>query len=196
MPSPNTVKEYSAPAYYHIYNRGAGSRIIFVDDTDRQKFMSILERHLSLDLKENSYNVYDVELVAYCLMENHFHLLVYIPNIPRELTDFMKSVATAYSMYFNLRHKSSGHLFQGIYKASRIDNDPYLLHISRYIHLNPADYQTYPWSSLKEYLGTRITSWINPNKVFDITSQEYLEFLEDYEDRKKLLKSISRDLSI
>lgn len=196
MPSPNTVKEFDAPAYYHIYNRGAGGRAIFIDTIDRKKFMSILERHLSEALDPNEYTAYDVELVAYCLMGNHFHLLVYVPLEPSELTALMRSVATAYSMYFNKRHKSKGHLFQGIYKASRIDSDSYLAHISRYIHLNPRTYRTYYWSSLKEYLGERITPWIHPERVLDTSPARYLEFLEDYEDRRDLLKSIRDELSL
>lgn len=193
MPSPNTVKKFDAPAYYHVYNRGAGRQTIFYDGTDRRKFMSVLERHLSHELKPNEYTVYDVELVAYCLMGNHFHMLVYIPEEPSELTSFMRSVSTAYSMYFNKRHKSSGHLFQGIYKASRIDDDDYLAHISRYIHLNPRTYKTYYWSSLREYLNTRQTSWIHPERILDISPTKYSEFLEDYEDRGKVLKQVREE---
>ena len=118
-----------------------------------------------------------------------FHLCTcYVPLEPSELTALMRSVATAYSMYFNKRHKSKGHLFQGIYRASRIDSDSYLAHISRYIHLNPRTYRTYYWSSLKEYLGERITPWIHPERVLDTSPVRYLEFLEDYEDRRDLLK--------
>lgn len=77
MPSRNSVKQFSAPAYYHVYNRGAGKQIIFRDATDKQYFMHILQRHL--DPKDDStdrfgvaYKKYDIELVAYCLMKNHF----------------------------------------------------------------------------------------------------------------------------
>ncbi len=196
MPSPNTVKQYDAPAYYHVYNRGAGGQVIFRDSADRRKFMAVLERHLSDALEDNTYEVFDVELIAYCLMGNHFHLLLYIPYDPTQLTALMRSVATAYSMYFNKRHKSKGHLFQGIYKASRITTDSYLAHISRYIHLNPRTYKTYYWSSLKEYMGERATPWIHPERVCDMIPEKYGIFLEDYEDRNELLASTRKQLAL
>lgn len=196
MPSPNAVKRYDAPAYYHVYNRGAGGRTIFTDSVDRKKFMAILERHLSTDLEENDYTIYDVELVAYCLMGNHFHLLLYIPVEPRDLAYLMKSTLTAYSMYFNKRHRSYGHLFQGVYKASLINDDAYLAHITRYIHLNPRTYRTYYWSSLKNYLGERTVSWVHPERVADVTPERYLEFLEDYEDKKALLEAVKSELNL
>lgn len=196
MPSPNTVKYYDAPAYYHVYNRGAGGQAIFRSVEDRRRFMAILERHLSPSLDDNPYTLYDVELVAYCLMGNHFHLLIYIPSDPTHLTGLMRSVATAYSMYFNRRYRSKGHLFQGIYKAAHISTDAYLAHVSRYIHLNPRTYRTYKWSSLKEYLGERTTPWIYPKRAAGMNTERYLEFLEDYEDRGELLAAIKKQLSI
>lgn len=196
MPSPNTVKAYDAPAYYHVYNRGAGRQNIFIDPYDRRKFLSILKRHLSKRSRRGSYTLYDVELVAYCLMSNHFHLLIYIPEEPREITGLMRSVGTAYSMYFNKRHDLSGHLFQGIYKASLISNDSYLAHISRYIHLNPRGYRTYEWSSLREYLGERHTDWVHPERVLGTSPEKYLEFLESYEDRKQLLDEMKHQLHL
>lgn len=201
MPGRNTVKEFDAPAYYHAYNRGAGGQSIFRDDTDRRKFMSILQRHLddkdrSVDARGIQYEKHDIQLVAYCLMPNHFHLLLFQPTDPKALSSFMRSVATAYTMYFNLRHHASGHLFQGIYKASRITNEPYLAHISRYIHMNPKEYKTYTWSSLPEFLGERSSSWLHNELIQDMNSVKYANFLKDYESEKDMLEAIKNQLGL
>lgn len=206
MPSRNTVKQYVAPGYYHIYNRGAGGMQIFRDNTDRKKFLSLLERHLTppdqydrdeIDELEQpeSYTYYEVETVAYCLMGNHFHLLFYLPNDIAAITGLMRSVSTAYSMYFNLRHKSQGHVFQSVYRAAHIDYEPYLAHISRYIHMNPRTWRTYKWSSILEYTGQRHTKWVHPERVTSMSPQSYFEFLEDYQDRKDTLAIVKRELA-
>ena len=198
MPARNTVKQYRTNAFYHVYNRGAGGRQIFLDDVDRRKFMSILQRHLVEPQREDSgptYAVYEVELVAYCLMDNHFHMLLYQNEDIGAISGFMRSVITAYSMYFNLRHKDRGHLFQGIYKASYIDSDSYLLHISRYIHLNPRNYIRYEWSSLAVYLGEP-SEIVRMERLPVMTREEYRQFLEDYTDRRLLLKEIKNQLAL
>src|SRR5690606_13474939 len=126
MPAKSAVKIYDVPAYYHVYNRAAGGCDIFLDVQDRQKFLPFLRLHL--DLNDTSrktdgqeYDKYSVELVAYCLMSSHFHLLLYQEDDPRAITCLMRSVATAYTMYFNRKYKTSGHLFQGVFRASRIE---------------------------------------------------------------------------
>jgi putative transposase len=199
MPSRNTVKEYAAPAFYHVYNRGAGERNIFTNENDKMKFMSLLERHLTgnnLETDEQPHKIYNIELIAYCLMNSHFHLLFFQPDDPNALTGIMRSVSTAYSMYFNKRYKSQGHLFQSIYKASYINNDAYLSHITRYIHLNPRTYKTYHWSSLPFYIGNKHCDWIHPERINDMSADKYMEFLEDYEDRKKVLEEIKDQLAL
>lgn len=164
--------------------------------------MSILARHLdqndtSVDARGMPYVKHDIELVAYRLMGNHFHLLVFQPNDPHALSAFMRSVATAYTMYFNLRYDESGHLFQGIYKASLISNEPYLTHISRYIHMNPKNYRNYQWSSLPIYLGERQSSWVNPSHIKDAKpSKDYAKFLDDYAENKAILEEIKDSLKL
>lgn len=198
MPSRNTVKQFSVPAYYHVYNRGAGGQKIFLDSADKRKFLTLLERHLSsADADDTApYNQYEAELVSYCLMGNHFHLLFFLPSDPQAITGLMRSVSTAYSMYFNGRHKSQGHLFQSIYKASHINDEAYLMHITRYIHLNPRTYRSYYWSSLAYFVGAKQSDWIHPERVLDISPKRYLAFLEDYGDRKKLLEEIKDQLAM
>ncbi len=197
MPSKNLVRNFDAPAFYHVYNRGAGKQKIFLESADKEKFLSLFERHLlPAEDEADTYPRYNVEIAAYCLMSNHFHLLLYQDTDPQAITGLMKSVATAYTMYFNRKYKSSGHLFQGPFRASRISDEAYLLHISRYIHLNPRTYRTYYWSSLKHYLGKAASNLIHPDRVLDMLPECYLEFLEDYTDRRELLKTIKDELAL
>jgi len=171
--------------------------MIFIDSSDKQKFISLFERYLleSENEDEVSYPQYDVEIVAYCLMGNHYHLLLYQEVDPQAITQLMKSVATAYTMYFNRKYKSSGHLFQGPFRASRITNEAYLAHISRYIHLNPRTYRTYFWSSLKYYLGEATSDLVHPERALDMTPARYSEFLDDYADKGHLMREIEDELA-
>lgn len=201
MPARNIVKQFDTNSFYHVYNRGAGKQPIFLDAQDKRKFMQILKRHLDSGDEQmrsdgRKYEVYDVELAAYCLMKNHFHLLLFQRYDIAAMTKLLHSVQTAYTMYFNFRYKRQGHLFQGIYKASRIEQESYLSHVSRYIHLNPRTYQTYKWSSLPEFLTTRETEWIHPERVLDMSPSAYQEFMEDYEDRKALLDLVKSELGL
>lgn len=201
MPSRNSVKSYDAPAYYHVYNRGAGKQVIFHDADDKNKFISLLARHLDpADQSTRSdglmYEKYDLRLVAYCLMNNHFHLLLYQESDVEAVTKLLRSVSTAYTMYFNKRYSQQGHLFQGIFKASEITSEAYLSHITRYIHLNPRTYKTYKWSSLGAYLGHWSAPWLHHEQVNDMTPAKYEVFLEDYEDRKEVLDTIKKQLGL
>ena len=113
-------------AWYHFTSRGNERNCIFKDDTDRNKFLSILK---------DSLERYMVRLHGYVLMENHFHLVLH--TLSGNLNRFAQRFNTAYTVYYNRRHKRSGHLYQGRYKAILVEKEPYLLALSRYIHLNP-----------------------------------------------------------
>ncbi|MBE7444535.1 MAG: transposase [Planctomycetia bacterium] len=113
-------------AWYHFTCRGNEKNVIFKDDGDRKTFLNILQE---------SIDKYKVELHGYVLMDNHFHLILHTPL--GNLNRFAQRFNTAYSGYYNRRHKRSGHLYQGRYKAVLVDKDSYLLELSRYIHLNP-----------------------------------------------------------
>lgn len=197
----NTQREYDAPAYYHIYNRGASKMKIFLDAKDKHKFMSILARYL--DPEDQSvrgdgmqYEKVDAKLVAYCLMGNHFHLFLYQPEDTDAVRMLLSCVQTSYSMYFNLRHKHSGHLFEGPFRAVRMTDESQFVHLSRYVHLNPQTYKTYKWSSLQEYLKLRHTAWVYPELVTDLSPADYMKFVEDYTDRKNELKKLRRQLGL
>jgi phage tail tube protein FII len=103
-------------------------------------------------------------------------------------------------MYFNKRHNRVGSLFQGTYKASKIESDSYWMHISRYIHLNPVDlgdYKNYPYSSYKIFMGETYAEWVHPEKVLNSfnNSKEYEKFVKSYLEQRKDLKEISRLLA-
>lgn len=203
MPTKNTRKIDVEGAFYHIYNRGVEKRVIFKDDQDYAVFLSFLKRYLdTYPHKDNSGREYTwlapkVELLAFCLMPNHFHLLALQKKVGG-LRAFMQSLLTSYSMYFNWKYKRVGPLFQHRYAASMIDSDSYLLHISRYIHLNPEDWQAWQWSSLPYYLSVKKAGWVHPELVLglhDDDSTKYQEFLSEYVSRRAILKDIKHQLA-
>ena len=134
-------------AVYHVICRGNNRQSVFRDDQDRKRH---LER-LSLYCEQK-----EVDLLAYCLLTNHVHLLLETPK--GNLAKMMQAFQTSYTVYFNKRHRRSGHLFEQRYKALLVDKDNYLLEVSRYIHLNPVAAriagrpQDYRWSSYGAYV--------------------------------------------
>jgi putative transposase len=203
MPSRNIRREYAPHEFYHVYNRGVAKQPIFLEAADKRQFLKILARHLDpadTSTKNDgvTYRKYDqdIELLCYCLMGNHFHLLVYMGEDETSLKSLMQAVLTAYTMYFNKKYKRVGTLFQGVFKASRISSDAYLLHISRYIHLNPRRYRTYFYSSLAYYTGKVPPAWLKPERILKMfESEDYLTFLEDYEAQKAMLEDFKHELA-
>ena len=203
MPARNTIKIYASEQYYHVYNRGANKQTVFHEASDYQYFFYLLKRHLSnkpaFDSHGREYRHLreKIEIVVFCLMPNHFHILLYT-HTETGMELLMRSLITAYSMYYNKKYEHSGHVFQGAYKASLIDSDKYLQHISRYIHLNPKDYKNYPYSSYFHSVKKFNTEWIG-NKlftdVFQGTIQDYENFVADYSDYNKTLKLFSTELA-
>lgn len=143
-------------ALYHVFNRGIDRRDLFWDDRDRYYFLD----SLALGVER-----FHVEIHAYCLMSNHYHLLLGTPL--GNLSHFMQSVQTRYGGHFNFCHRRSGHVFQGHYNAKLVEGDEYLLAMSRYIHLNAVrlrknekrplkdiveELREYRWSSYRAYI--------------------------------------------
>ena len=207
MPSRNIVKSYVKDGIYHIYNRGVEKRIILEDKQDYYIFLKYLKEYLeppktlgeyakTFTLKGSTFkgvprvpNNYEdkIDLLAYCLMPNHFHLLVKQKD-EKSIKDFMKSLLTRYSMYFNKRYQRVGPLFQGIYKAVLVNDEDYLLHLSRYIHLNPKELNIdilNAYSSYQEYLRMRITDWVKPDLIlsyFETGTVKGFKKLNSYKD--------------
>ena len=172
---------YIEGGLYHIVTRGNNRKAIFKEDSDYSSFLSTL-----LQLKQkSSFNLY-----AYCLMPNHFHLLMDVKS--KSTSEVMQRLLTAYTKYFNKKYKKTGHLFQGRYKAIICEKDSYLLELVRYIHLNPyraglarkpADWK---WSGHKEYLGLSNKKLIDIGEVLGMFScdlnqavMKYSEFVRD-----------------
>ncbi len=156
-------KQFGPGEYYHVYNRGNGKSGVFLDGQDFGFFLLRLKQNLFPDekirnriqpLPPNSFS-----LISYCLMPNHFHLLLrQNSNIPT--TKLLTKVCTSYSMYFNKKYNHVGHVFQDQYKQINIDDDSYLVWLSLYIHQNPKvagivnNPVDYPWSSCASFVGT------------------------------------------
>lgn len=200
MPTKNVVKVFVPNAFYHVYNRGWNLGKIFLDEADYSYFEQLLARHLSEHPAEDEdgrqYRHFrpEVQLVAYCLMGNHFHMLFYQSD-ESAITRLMRSLMTAYTAYFNARHKRRGSLFESRFKAVWIGNDTQLMHITRYIHLNHSNNAIWDHSSYRDYLGSP-RGWITPQPVLEIfTSKEsYVEFVADYEEVQRERDSIKQDL--
>lgn len=111
----------------------------------------------------------------------------------------MRKLATTYAMYFNKRHNRIGYLFQGKYKAALVENDSYLLHVSRYIHLNPIDLQGsvpshYPYSSYKYYLGEKHAKWLKTKIILDYFDTGKLQpFLKRYPSYQEFIEGQNCD---
>lgn len=216
MPSKNSVKQFAENQMWHVYNRGTFGRNIFIDDRDYSAFLSYFKICLTDEgasqetyneapflediIRLRRLNLYkEVELVSYCLMPNHFHLLLFQYSHDG-ISKLMRSVMTGYSMYYNRRHKSYGHLFQGTYKGSLINSDSYWLHISRYIHLNPLDikkdYKIYDYSSYKYYVKERAPTWLHPEHITgSFSKNEYPKFVGSYVKEKEIFDDIKHVLA-
>ncbi len=204
MPSRNSIKRYAPNEYYHAYNRGVAKQLIFHDSQDKDHFLKIIARHLdpmNTDKRHDgvAYEKFDkeLELLSFCLMGNHFHLLFHMGESTEALRKFMQSLQTAYTMYYNKKYKRVGTLFQGVFKCSVISDNSYLLHITRYIHLNPRRYLNYTFSSLQYYLGKHAPPWLVIYKITSLFADEdeYRNFLEDYEDMMESLEAIKYELA-
>ncbi len=131
-------------AFYHVMNRGASRQATYLIDDDYAVFLETL--------KETS-RLFNIRIICYCLMPNHYHLLIQTPKA--NLSRAMRHLNGVYTQRFNRIHKKDGPLFRGRYKAILVQEDEYLTHLIRYIHLNPTHVPhplKYPWSSHKQYL--------------------------------------------
>lgn len=176
MPRPLRI-EYE-DAWYHVMNRGANHQAIFYNNAHRDIFLSLLS-----EIK----NKFHVETHAYCLMDNHYHLLLHTPiaNLGRS----MRHLDGVYTQYINRIEKRDGPLFRGRYKAILVEQDSYLLAISRYIHLNPVSANIcqlptdYHWSSCRDYMEMRQKpSWLYTDIILNMVNERkktYANFIDE-----------------
>lgn len=223
-------------SYSHIYNKGVENRKLFIDQQDYDVFLGFLRDYLSAppsaEKIKKSFSVNGrtfhgvphqpknyfkkVELIAYSLLPDHFHLLVN-QKTRGSLEKLMRSLSTRYAIYYNKKYHRHGSLFIGPYKSIRIKKDPQLIHLTRYLHHESLgntstnkNSAAYGYSSYKEYLKVRDTSWIKPEVVltfFDKSKNDYFKgtrgyanFVEHYELKQNevglLDKIIIEDKSI
>ncbi len=168
-------------AFYHVMNRGASRQAIFLIDDDYEIFLETL--------KETS-KFFDLRIVSYCLMSNHYHLLFQTPKA--NLSRAMRHLNGVYTQRFNRYHKKDGSLFRGRYKAILVQEDEYLTHLIRYIHLNPIqanlteDLSKYPWTSHRDYLKGRDQSpWLHVRLGLAFFSSKLKRALKSYREFMK-----------
>lgn len=187
-------KEYERAILSLSYYRFDGSsflrlsKVLILNKEDRELFFNKLKSGNKM-----------VRILSYCLMPNHFHLLL------EQLSDqgikkYLSNFSNSYTRYFNTKHKRIGALFQGIFKAVRIEDDEQLIHVSRYIHLNPItsclvtekNLDTYSWSSFPEFIDRRDGELCDTRRILDFfpSKKAYWNFIYNQIDYAKNLEQI------
>ena len=212
MPSKYVVRNFAEDSCYHVFNRGVEKRNIFLDEEDYTTLQSHLFKYLQPIEKvaekypDTPVRLYgknlseEVELVAYCLMPNHFHLLLK-QNTKDGVSKLLKRVTNAYTLYFNQKNDRIGGLMQGRFRAAGIDNESLFIHLVRYIHLNPVvsgltqDLTSYRWSSYGDYLGqpaelpsskSKVLSYFPSVGAFKGFHEDQIDYAKDLEKIKHL----------
>ena len=219
MPCRYYLRQFYPDTYHHIFNRGAYKNQIFLNKKDYQTFIDILEYYLKFptgksltrlskkDKQSLAKSKLPYQLLSYCLMPNHFHLLLMQKAAQPTIADLLKRVSITYAMYFQGKHQHSGALFQGKYKSVLVKSGNQLLYLSKYIHLNPSKIAgtvptKYLYSSLPAYLNHSDTpNWLNTDII--LTSafpnspnphQQYKKFVFDqFDQNNELIQSVSID---
>ncbi len=164
--------------YFHVYNRGNNYNKIFFAEKNYSFFLRRL-----LEIYDKRINI-----VSYCLMPNHYHLLLKIIE-DNYLEKAMQRFSTSYTKAINKQYGRVGHLFQGRYKAKLIPNNEYLLHLSRYIHLNPVRAglvkkpEDWKYSSYNEYISMNKSECLDPDIILD-QIEDYAEFVNSYQEKQ------------
>lgn len=189
---PRRTVHFEAGQFYHVYNRGCNKEPIFASWENYLYFLARLRKYLVSDT---------ADIHAYCLMPIHYHLLVQLRT--DELAVAMHRVGVSYSKSFNVQQCRVGPLFQGPFQAILVDDEEYLLGLTRYIHRNPLEaglvkrLDEWEYSSWPEYAGTRTGSLPSTRMILEMTgsTQRYREFVEEDEDDSRLasLKSVLLD---
>ena len=172
-----------AGEYYHVYNRGNNRQDVFFE---RENYLFFLRRVRKYLVGDTQTSEVWTTIIAYCLMPNHFHLLV-CPH-DDELSRRMQRFSISYTKAMNKRYDRVGSLFQGQFQAVLVDRNEYLLHLSRYLHLNPVEAGLakrpvdWEFSSYRDYIGLRQGTLPMPDIILSQfpTPKEYQEFVESY----------------
>lgn len=191
---------------YHVFNRGVERRKIFMSKREYVRAYNTLNFYqftncrkkysdfLNLEAEEKtklwnsilSNSPKKIEILAYCFMPNHFHLIIK-QKVNSGISNFMSKFTNSYTKYFNTKHQRVGPLFQGVFKAVHVETDEQLMHLSRYIHLNPvtafliklSDLEAYQWSSYNEYLQPTDSCLLKKSEVLDLfdSPEKYRDYV-------------------
>lgn len=204
---------------YHIYNRGVEKRRVFLNDEDRFRFIHDLFEFNDVEPAPNlAYHIGHkqskevglpkvgrkkrrliVELMAFCLMHNHYHLIVR-QKIDNGITEFMRKLGTGYTNYFNQKYQRVGPLFQGKYKIVHLITEAHFIHLPYYVHLNPLDFITPSWrerkienyketiSFLKKYRWSSLPDYLGEANFPSVTQRDFL--MHFFDGPKNYQKSI------
>ena len=203
---------------YHVFNRSIAKQPIFLNQKDYRRALEVIGfyRYRDLSIKFSRYKTLPleekksfldnltnsgkplVEILAFCIMPNHVHFLLKAIR-DNSISNFMRNVQHSYSKYFNVKNERVGTLFQPMFKAVRIENDEQLIHVSRYIHLNPVSsfiiniqlLGSYPWSSFKDYMNEDKT-FVETQQILSYfkSKEEYQKFVFDQADYQRKLEAI------
>lgn len=209
---PGRIVPLVSGEYYHIFNRGSEKKNIFTQPRDYSRFCKTFYYYqfsgpkpkFSQFTKSNLFKSLPseklIEIICYCVMPNHFHFLVKQLK-DKGISSFISQLSNSYTKYFNIKYDRVGPLLQGAFKAVRIETEEQLIHVSRYIHLNPvvAGFvklpENYHWSSYNEYIKQH-PSFCLPAEVMSFfkSPQEYQKFVEDHIDYASRLEIIKHHL--
>jgi putative transposase len=201
MPLKFRLKKYQAQSVYHIYNRGIDGREVFGDDDDYHNMLGIIDSYLLLPSEEEKISIYkterpyilkhkkemnlakEIELLGYCLMPDHWHMLVWQED-PEAIVKLVRRIMTKYVMYFNQRYKRHGPLFESVYRGVKVDNREQTLDLLRYLHFNPMAKQVkrfglvetvtgftpeyYLYSSYKNYFGQGVLESVKTGRMVEM----------------------------
>ncbi len=206
---------------YHVYNRGVERRMVFTGKREYERMMmtlwfyrhtdagSTLSAYLNLSTEERQVFAASlvkksmrVSILAYCLMPNHFHLILR-QEVTHGISRFVANVSNSYTKFFNIKRARVGPLFQGTFKAVLVETDEQFRHLTRYVHLNPVssflikpeELESYSWSSYGEYLGKATSPLCDIKQVKALTSlAHYRSFILDqaaYQQELEKIKHLS-----
>lgn len=196
--------------YYHIYNRGVERRDIFQTDNDRNRFLKTIFYYQYIgpkprfsrfnpEIHKNLSKETLINIIAYCLMPNHFHLLIK-QNKDNGISEYTGKISNSYTKYFNTKYRRVGPLLQGSFKSVLVESDEQIIHLSRYIHLNPyvagliKNLKDYSWSSYNDYLNN--SSRVIKEEILNFfkSAKDYENFVLDYQDYALALANIKHQL--
>lgn len=206
--------------YYHVFNRGINKRPIFLNKRDYERAFDVLQYYsfatiklrfskflqLTKEVRQQFWNSMIKEkqrlvtIICFCLMPNHFHFLLRQEK-ENGISRYMSNFQNSYTRFFTTKRRGIGPILQGQFKAVRVEDENQLLHLSRYIHLNPytsfvvkelKDLVVYPWSSFPEYLGKTSTTIRDKQVILSHFKDagDYQKFLFDQADYQRELNQI------